>query len=196
MNKRSKVMLLLLTVSATVSFSPFVNTRSRFESTVETIKPKGVTIPITNIKLEPLDIKVKNHYAFLQAIGHQESGNRYDVVNRFGYMGKYQFGKSTLDYLKIISDPKVYLNSPGLQEEAMQRLLLANKKSLRKVIKKHAGTVHRGIIITESGLLAAAHLGGAGSVKSYFRTGKVKHDGNGMKITTYMEKFSGYSLDL
>tara|TARA_R110001632_G_scaffold167310_3_gene285781 strand:+ start:1019 stop:1609 length:591 start_codon:yes stop_codon:yes gene_type:complete len=196
MNKRIKIMLLLLTVSAIVSFSPFVSTRSRVDSTLETLKPKEITISTPSIKVQPLNIKLKDHHAFLDAIGHQESGNRYKVVNRFGYMGKYQFGKTTLEYLKIISDPKVYLNSPGLQEEAMQRLLVANKKSLRKVIKKHAGTIHRGIIITESGLLAAAHLGGAGSVKRYFRTGKVKHDGNGMKITTYMEKFSGYSLDL
>ena len=34
-------------------------------------------------------------------MGHRESGNRYGVVNQFGYMGKYQFGKSTLRTLKI-----------------------------------------------------------------------------------------------
>ena len=49
-------------------------------------------------------------------------------------------------------------------------------------------------LVTESGLLAAAHLGGAGSVKKWFRTGKVRKDGNGVKITTYMTKFSGYKL--
>jgi len=37
---------------------------------------------------------VKDYYAFLDAIGQQESGNRYNVVNRFGYMGRFQFGKS------------------------------------------------------------------------------------------------------
>ena len=31
---------------------------------------------------------------FLNAIGHRESTNRYDVVNKWGYMGRYQFGKS------------------------------------------------------------------------------------------------------
>ena len=50
--------------------------------------------------------------------------------------------------------------------------------------------------MTESGLLAAAHLGGAGSVKKWFRTGKIRKDGNGVKITSYMKTFGGYNLNL
>ena len=50
------------------------------------------------------------------------------------------------------------------------------------------------ILVTESGLLAAAHLGGQGSVKKWFRNGKITQDGNGVKITHYMQKFGGYNL--
>jgi hypothetical protein len=78
----------------------------------------------------------------------------------------------------------------------MRKLLLYNKKRLKKYIDRFDGQVINGILITESGLLAAAHLGGAGSVKKWFRTGKIKQDGNGVKITQYMEQFSGYSLYL
>jgi soluble lytic murein transglycosylase-like protein len=78
----------------------------------------------------------------------------------------------------------------------MYELLKTNKKYLRKYIEKYDGEVVHGVLVTESGLLAAAHLGGAGSVKKWFRTGKVRKDGNGVKITNYMEKFSGYKLDL
>ena len=48
------------------------------------------SVPIVKTKLEikTKEIKFKGHTAFLNALGHQESGNRYDVVNRFGYMGQ------------------------------------------------------------------------------------------------------------
>ena len=78
----------------------------------------------------------------------------------------------------------------------MTALLKQNKRSLRKYIEKYDGKVVHGVLVTESGLLAAAHLGGAGSVKKWFRTGKVRRDGNGVKITSYMTKFSGYQLVL
>ena len=35
-----------------------------------------------------------------------------------------------------------------------------------------------------------------GSVKKWFRTGKARQDGNGVKITSYMKRFSGYKLYL
>ena len=136
------------------------------------------------------------HYAFLDAIGHQESGNRYDVVNRFGYMGKYQFGKSTLRTLKIKVTKDAFLNSPDLQEYAMQQNLLYNKNKLQKYIDQFEGQEINGILITESGILAAAHLGGPGSVKKYFRSGKIMQDGKGVKITSYLKRFGGYKLNI
>ncbi len=69
---------------------------------IQKIKIKA---PILKIKLD-----VKGHNAFLDAIGHQESGNRYHIVNRYGYMGRYQFGNETLKTLRIkvskINTPK------------------------------------------------------------------------------------------
>jgi len=141
-------------------------------------------------------VEIKGMDEFLFAMGHQESGNRYFVVNRYGYMGKYQFGKSTLKTLKIKVTKEAFLNSPDLQEYAMQKLLLYNKKKLQTYIDRFDGKKINGILVTESGLLAAAHLGGAGSVRKWFRNGKIRKDGNGVKITTYMQRFSGYTLYL
>ena len=141
-------------------------------------------------------IIIKNMDLFLNDLGHQESGNKYDIVNRFGYMGRYQFGKSTLRTLKIKVTKDAFLNSPDLQEYAMQQNLLYNKNKLKKYIDKFDGQEYNGILITESGILAAAHLGGAGSVKKYFRSGKVMQDGNGVKITSYLEQFGGYQLNI
>ena len=156
---------------------------------------------ISNIEVAPLtvphiELKTNSHSEFLKAIGFKESGNRYDIVNRFGYMGKYQFGKRTLRGLGFKISREEFLNSPEIQEEAMYKLLQTNKKQLKKYIDKYDGKIVHGVLVTESGLLAAAHLGGAGSVKKWFRTGKVRKDGNGVKITTYMERFSGYELYL
>jgi hypothetical protein len=133
---------------------------------------------------------------FLNAIGHRESTNRYDVVNKWGYMGRYQFGKSTLKGLGYDVSKKEFLSNPELQEEAMLSLLKHNKEKLQKYIDVFDGKTINGIYITESGILAAAHLGGQGSVRRYFRNGKVFRDGNGTKITSYMDKFSGYDIAL
>ena len=159
--------------------------------TVQPVKP-------VEVKFEPVNIKLntKSHNDFLNALGHQESGNRYNIVNRFGYMGKYQFGKSTLKTIKIKTSKKEFLNNPEIQEEAMRRLLAYNKKKLQKYIDEYDGKIVHGILVTESGILAAAHLGGAGSVKKWFRTGKVRKDGNGVKITSYMTRFGGYTLNI
>ena len=151
-------------------------------------------IEVKDIKKEVIEVKGINEFLF--AIGHQESGNRYFIVNRYGYMGKYQFGRSTLRTLKIKVSREAFLNSPDLQEYAMKQNLLYNKKRLQKYIDKFEGQKINGILITESGILAAAHLGGAGSVKRWFRKGKIKVDGNGVPITNYMQMFSGYNLNL
>jgi len=152
-------------------------------------------------KIELEKIRVYEYHqqqldSFLNAIGHRESTNRYDVVNRWGYMGKYQFGRSTLKGLGFKVTRKEFLSNPQLQEEAMMALLLHNKEKLQLYIDTFDGKTINGMLITESGILAAAHLGGQGSVKRFFKNGRVFRDGNGTKITSYMKKFSGYDIQL
>jgi len=159
-------------------------------------KPIEFTVDTPLLTTAKIIIPINRHKDFLDAIGFKESGNRYDIVNRYGYMGRYQFGKRTLRGLGFKQSKEEFLNSPLLQEKAMTALLKQNKRSLRKYIEEYDGKVVHGVLVTESGLLAAAHLGGAGSVKKWFRTGKVRRDGNGVKITSYMTKFSGYQLVL
>jgi hypothetical protein len=135
----------------------------------------------------------KSYIGFKQAIAIKESQGLYKLVNRYGYMGKYQFGKSTLRAIgvKNIQD---FLNNPKLQERAFKALLSKNKWELRKEINRYDGKVINGVKITESGLLAAAHLGGANSVKSFLKSkGKRSfRDGFGTSIKTYIKKFGGY----
>lgn len=55
---------------------------------------------------------------FLDALGYQESGNRYWVINRYGYMGRYQFGRDTLRGLGYNVTRKEFLNSPELRRRS------------------------------------------------------------------------------
>jgi len=111
-------------------------------------------------------------------------------------MGKYQFGKSTLKGLGYNISKEEFLSSPDLQEEAIRKLLKSNKKILKRQIKKYDGQLVNGILVTESGLLAAAHLVGPGNVKKWVRNGRMFEDGNGIKLTEYIETFNGYQLDI
>ena len=136
----------------------------------------------------------KDFVGFKEALAFKESQGKYDRVNSLGYLGKYQFGKSTLRELKI--DPKGFLKNPLLQEKAFLANLEKNKWILRKEIKKYSGKWINGVKITESGILAAAHLGGAGAVQQFLWSygQKTMQDAYGTKIEHYLRKFSGYDL--
>jgi len=163
---------------------------------VTPIKEISVVKPKLEVKTEKIPV-VKNQSTFLSAIGFRESSNNYKAVNRFGYLGKYQFGRATLNAIgyKKVSN-RQFLSNPSIQEEAMLTLLKRNKHTLRKEIAKYSGKVVNGVYITESGILAAAHLAGAGNVKRFFRKGYEFRDGNGTKMTSYMKRFASYNLDL
>jgi len=153
---------------------------------------------LTPVKIEApiVEIIVKDHNRFLKDIGFRESSNNYHAVNQFGYLGKYQFGRKTLDGLgyKDVTN-REFLENESLQEEAMYALLTHNRKVLRRQISKYVGTTVAGVYITESGLLAAAHLAGPGNVRKFLRKGYEFKDGNGTKMTSYMIKFSNYRLE-
>jgi len=135
----------------------------------------------------------KGFVGFKEALGFKESQGRYGVVNQFGYMGKYQFGKGTLAMIGI-KNPDKFLQNAELQEAAFNANTARNKWILRKDIKRSAGRFVNGVRVTESGILAAAHLAGPGNVKKYLRSGGATQfqDGNGVTIAYYIKKFSGY----
>ena len=136
----------------------------------------------------------KDFVGFKEALAFKESQGKYNRVNTLGYLGKYQFGKSTLRELNI--NPKGFLKNPLLQEKAFLANLEKNKWILRKEIKKYSGKWINGVKITESGILAAAHLGGAGAVQQFLWSygKKTMKDAYGTKIENYLRKFSGYDL--
>ena len=135
----------------------------------------------------------KSLLAFKEAIGFKESQNDYFRVNQFGYLGKYQFGRSTLEMIGI-KDPRTFLRTPELQEKAFYANTERNKWILRRDIKRFVGKRINGVNVTESGILAAAHLAGPGNVKKWLRSyGRVGFsDAFGTSVRMYMKRFSGF----
>jgi hypothetical protein len=173
----------------------FTNIYLRMTSEEPLVIPKNDVV-LVPIEIEKIPIEIDQTDKFLDAIGMRESSNRYDVVNGWGYMGKYQFGRKTLKALGYDVSKKEFLNSPYLQEKAMLDLLHHNRKILKTYIEYWDGKTIHGERITESGILAAAHLAGPGNVKKFFRKGAEFKDGNGTKMTSYLTQFSGYELNL
>ena len=88
------------------------------------VAPTVPTNIVVEIENKPKVKILTDYQKFTDAMGNRESSNNYTVVNKFGYMGKYQFGKSTLRTLKIKVTKEAFLNSPDLQEYAMKQNLI------------------------------------------------------------------------
>jgi hypothetical protein len=130
---------------------------------------------------------------YKEAIAFKESQGKYGKINTKGYLGKYQFGLETLKSIGV-SNSSTFLKSPKLQEKAFVALLSKNKWELRDEIEQYSGKIIGGIHVTESGILAAAHLGGVGSVKKFFKSGGKRYlrDDYGTSLRSYMKRFGGY----
>lgn len=161
---------------------------------------------------------MKTLQQFLNDLGYKESGGNYKALNRFGYAGKYQMGEMALvdagyyyknsrrynndwsgeflgkDGVKSIQD---FLNNPKAQENA-QIIFKKKQWSYLKAVGAHnyLGANINGFVITPSGLLAGAHLKGAGAVIQYLKTGGKcnSKDGFGTNIETYMKQFVNYDV--
>lgn len=155
---------------------------------------------------------------FLNDLGARESGGNYKALNKYGYAGKYQMGEAALvdaGYYKKSS--RVYnndwsgvftgrdgvnsldgfLNNPIAQENAQ---IIFKKKQwgyLKSVgAHRYSGQIINGYKITDSGLLAGAHLKGAGSVIQYLKSGGkcIGKDAFGTSVESYMRKFANYDV--
>lgn len=135
----------------------------------------------------------KSFIGFKEAVGFKESQGKYHVVNSLGYMGKYQFGKGTLQLIGVYNTWD-FMSNPSIQEKAFEANLSRNKWVLRRDIKRFVGKTIAGVKVTESGILAAAHLGGPGNVKKFLRSygSNTFSDAYGSTVRYYMKKFAGY----
>lgn len=152
---------------------------------------------------------MKNFNDFANDLGQRESGNDYTVKNKWGFLGRFQFGRPRLYDLgfsingwkpkdgrpaKTIISEKKFLNSPHIQDEVFERHV---KDILTRVRERYSAFIGReinGIKITESGLVAGVHLKGFGGVNKFLK-GEDNSDALGTKVSEYIMKFGGYNLD-
>jgi hypothetical protein len=148
---------------------------------------------------------------FFKALGYKESTSQYDKVNKFGYIGRYQFGEETLSalgyYIKDgskkndwkgqwtgkcgVFSKEDFINSHLAQEIAVHELASANwdiAKSYK--LDKFVGKVKHGVYVTREGILAAMHLKGPKSVNDFIFHGIDSTDGLGTGVKQYMRLFS------
>ena len=95
-------------------------------------------------------------------------------------------------YKRQIQD---FLNNPAAQENAQ----IAFKKRQWLYLKAvgahlYTGKIINGYTITQSGLLAGAHLKGAGGVIEYLKSDGLKNpkDAFGTSVESYIKNFAGY----
>ena len=155
---------------------------------------------------------------FLNDLGARESGGNYKAFNKYGYAGKYQMGEAALVDAGYYSKPSgrynndwrgvfkgingVYsindfLNNPRAQENAQIVFKRRQWRYLKAVgAHNYVGKIINGHKITPSGLLAGAHLKGAGAVAEYLKSGGQTNgkDAFGTSVESYIKKFSGYDV--
>lgn len=122
-------------------------------------------------------------------------------INKIGCMGWFQFAPATLKWLghgyitpdRFKANPDIFL--PELQVQLLKTLIMRNEIELREYMG-FVGEIINGVLITKSGLLAGAHLGGATGVKLYLASGgRVnKSDIFHTSIGDYIREFQGYDI--
>ncbi len=194
--------LVLLGYGFSTAYFPEESNNHRKSEVPLSLKNSGLT-PAPSLSVAPSEVKAPipfplhtgDFIAFKEALGFKESRGRYSCINTLGYMGKYQFGRATLAVLGV-RDTLLFLNSPELQESVLEANIARNKWILRSEIATASGRTIQGIHITESGLIAAAHLAGPGNVKKYIRSNgrKSVEDAFGTSVEDYIRRFAGYDL--
>ena len=190
-----KKYLVILIISIIVfAFNTAFTTIKTAEVTLSDVAPSVATYctVLDEENVFTLDLK-KSFLGFKEAVGFKESQGKYTRINSLGYLGKYQFGASTLAMYRV-TNLKSFLHNAQLQERVFEMNCMRNKWILRKDIKRFVGKRINGVLVTESGILAAAHLSGAGGVKKYLRSYGKKEatDAYGATISYYLKKFGGY----
>lgn len=133
-----------------------------------------------------------NEAKYIAALGFMESRDNYSIKNSKGYLGRYQFGTSTLNSLKNLyglpdwKNENYFLSNPQLQD-LYEKYLILNTKTY---IENNNLTRFEGVPVTGSlrfpnitaplniyGMLAAAHLAGSAALKKFLIDGTDPNDG-------------------
>jgi len=184
----------------------FLGTLFFFVSVICSAPVIDFRLKLSKLNLLSSDLESNYHEAefirFINDLGHRESGNNWLCINQIGCFGEWQFDESTLRYLgyrKITlkgfkANPQIFPKE--LQLEALKVLIRVNLCILREY-EHFIGDSIKGVRITKSGMIAASHLGGAGSLQKFLDSdGRInKKDVFGTSIYDYLKNFRNYDLE-
>ncbi|MFT3950864.1 MAG: RHS repeat-associated core domain-containing protein [Oscillospiraceae bacterium] len=150
--------------------------------------------------------------SFLNALSISESSGNYKAKNEYGYLGRYQMGNLSLQEAELMDSSgswTSYANGLGifceddfLNSKPVQNLAIAKAmaKSWSYIVSygldKYIGKTKFNVTITESGLLAAAHLIGAKGLKDALKNNNDTADANGTTVSKYLSLYAGYNIKL
>lgn len=143
---------------------------------------------------------MRTYAAFKDALGQRESSNNYQAKNRYGYLGRYQFGKVRLCDLGLCMRMTMtrieWLH--GLTEQAfldcamLQDLVFdLHVSKLRAYVRWYFPVEEKNL--TMSGAIAVMHLVGPGGLVGLLK-GINFTDGNGVQASEYLRLFRGYQI--
>ncbi len=151
---------------------------------------------------------------FFDTLGFRESSNRYDVVNIYGSLGRYQMGEAAFIDIGLytttanpydniytgtftgkygVNSVADFLATPAAQDQAIRDYMALQFNYLKSVWAYDGQTIN-GCTVTISGMLAAAHLLGWDGAAAWLTSGGdyVPADNFGTPITEYATLMGGY----
>lgn len=134
----------------------------------------------------------------LRKLAERESGSNPRAVSPSGgHFGKYQFSPATLRFIGFPVSMVAFMDNERLQDSAVAKYMRVNARILDIDSSSYRDTVGS-VEVTTSGILAAAHLGGAGAAKKWMVTnGRYNPaDTLGTDLEDYARRFSGYKVEL
>jgi hypothetical protein len=143
---------------------------------------------------------------FYKALAWRESRDDPGIVNSYGFMGLYQMGPAALQDAGYMDSAQRWTGKNGIRSqkdflESRQAQNIAIReyhwivwyRYLKPQLPGHLDKI-KGIKITQSGLIAAAHLVGTGGLMKFINSkGDVDpEDEIGTHSSEYLSQFGGY----
>ncbi|MBR1424132.1 hypothetical protein IJ579_01050 [bacterium] len=157
-----------------------------------------------------------NSKQYFERLGRRESSGKYGALNYAGYLGKYQMGEAAMvdaGYYKKngnynndwsgqftgkdgVYSKEDFLKNQQAQENAVRDYSKKVWGYIKNTASKYDGEIINGIPMTQSGMLAGAHLVGQGALLKYLNSnGKyIPKDGNGVSIEEYIKNMGNYPV--
>lgn len=152
----------------------------------------------------------------------EASGSKYQVENKYGYLGAYQMGieamiearfvdpnvsaatRRTNDWSKVrwlpnsygVTSKQTFLANKSAQDNAVQNYTNAQwKQAQNPGLARFVGQTVQGIKITKEGILGMMHLKGGAGAKAFLIDGEDPTDKFGTPVSSYARRLGPTKLD-